>query len=137
MPNDDYYITPSGQRRLRRLPAGELDKRIRMVCIDWINGDLVVDGPLTVARIQAEVEARFDRQVSPNGVIETLKRWSRIGAAVIDEGPIAFVEFTEAAAVKGFRVLTEEYREYQKTLSGTTPPPPAEMDWTEAEVHAE
>ena len=73
----DYgeYVTDSGKTRLRRLPPGVLEKRIRDVCVAWLKGEIEVDGLFTVSKIKRATEAMYNRPVSDYGVDQALRRW--------------------------------------------------------------
>ena len=135
------YQTARGETRLKRLPPGVLDRRIRNVCVDWLSGNLEVEAPLTTTKIKHAVEAKYDRRVSDNGIDAALRRWGRIGAAELGEGPLSFISFTPAASSKGFAALNDEYKAFRNTPTiededvEYKPNDDNADDWTDAEAY--
>ena len=143
MSADPYgpYTTPAGKTRLRRLPPGELARRVRSVCRAWVLGEHPdVEAPLTVWKLTKLTEAAFDRPVSSAGVQRILLQMAEMGAVVLDEKPLAFVSFTPAVTDPGFVVLEARWRERKAQLRYLEANPqyePGDVDaeWTDAEVY--
>lgn len=127
------YKTSRGKTRLKRLPPGTLDRRIRNICVDWLGGALEEESPLTTTKIRHAVEAKYGRRVSDNGIDAALRRWGKIGAAELGEGPLSFISFTPAASSKGFALLAAEYKNFKE------PEPKYDAnegdDWTDAKAY--
>lgn len=99
-----------------KLSRGQLEAEVKAVCDRFVAGDIELpDGQLFSAhRIAAAIiDLRgpdSDRRSPSTGAIaDNLKRWSDIGFAVLNEKPLAFSGYTDAAHTEGLRALKEKH----------------------------
>lgn len=100
-------------------PRGAMEELMRQVCDQIVTGvNSLHDGEFwTVARIANFIhEAYPGSGVKPSvgAVAENLRRWQEIGFAVINEKPLAFLDFTEEGKSLGLTVLKERAAEKRR-----------------------
>jgi hypothetical protein len=98
-----------------RRDRGGLEQLVLEVCNRIKNGAIVSDAdkPWTPHRLAQEVLATFPgagANPSTGAISDTLKRWEACGFAVVNHGPLAFVEFTPEAETVGLQGLKDRAR---------------------------
>lgn len=100
-------------------PRGAMEELMREVCDQIALGvKTLPDGEFwTVARIANLIHAEFPGSgVKPSvgAVADNLRRWGDIGFAVINEKPLAFVDFTQEGRAHGLSALKARAAEERK-----------------------
>lgn len=100
-------------------PRGALEELMRELC-DGISRGIhqLPEGEMwTVARLATALHDTYPAsgvRPSVGAVADNLKRWHRIGFAIINERPLAFVDFTERARSVGLSALKAEAADAQR-----------------------
>lgn len=101
----------STQRRER----GALEADVKSITDDFVTGAFTTedDNPLTPHRIAKAIAERdgLDKPPSTGAVAAVLDRWDNYGFADIGEGPVRFVDYTEAGRTEGLTALKAKHRE--------------------------
>ncbi len=99
-----------------RRARGRLEELVREVCDDITAGGLTLPqgaAHWTPHRLATAVKDKFPAsgvEPSTGAISDTLKRWRNYGFAVVEDDPLAFVEYTEDGRTKGLSALKEEDR---------------------------
>lgn len=108
---DDDDDGGSTQRRER----GALEADVKSITDDFVTGAFKTedDNPLTPHRIAKAIAERdgLDKPPSTGAVAAVLDRWDNYGFADIGEGPVRFVDYTEAGRTEGLTALKAKHRE--------------------------
>lgn len=105
-------------------PRGAMEELMRQVCDQIVRGVHNVNpGDFwTVAKIANMIHQEFPGSgVKPSvgAVAENLKRWKEIGFAVVNDKPLAFVDFTDLGRSVGLEALKQKANEARKAERAT------------------
>lgn len=90
-----------------RRGRGGLEAEVKRTCDAFVNGTLTVpEGELlTPHRIAKNIKESGSEKASTGAVAAVLARWKEYGYAVLNEKPLAFTDYTDAARDEGLTAL--------------------------------
>ena len=96
----------SDEAKARR-GRGGLEAEVKRVCDSFVNGTLTVpeNELLTPHRIAKAIKEGGSEKASTGAVAAVLARWKEYGYAVLNEKPLAFTDYTDAARDEGLTAL--------------------------------
>lgn len=105
-------------------PRGAMEELMRQVCDQIVRGvhNINPGEHWTVAKIANMIHQEFPgsgAKPSVGAVAENLKRWKEIGFAIVNDKPLAFVEFTELGRSLGLEALKQKASENRKAERAT------------------
>lgn len=101
-----YRGTPTGKRQ-----RGQLEDEVLQVCTAFMRGDLEVE-TLTSKVIAVEIDSDSPPSVGAIGAV--FERWTQLGFANCEKGPVRFVSFTAVGLEKGLDRMKHEAKANRK-----------------------
>lgn len=96
-----------------RRGRGLLEVDVKSVTDAFVQGQVTLgEGDLlTPHRIGRQIKERdsLDKAPSTGAIVNVLKKWSDIGFAVVNDKPLAFTDYTDAARSQGLSALKEQH----------------------------
>lgn len=107
-----YTIRTFEQTKSGRAPRGQMEQWVKQACDAWVLDDVfALEGyPATVPYLARQITqvSGFDAQL---GAIDgVLRRWERMGFAVIGQSPMRFESYTERGIELGLDVVKHRYK---------------------------
>ena len=117
----EFDISPDAQRR----PKGLLDQLAQQACNGWLQlGEGRHIMPCSVKYISARCADlagdEIEDRPSEGALANVLKRWAAIGAAIIGEKPVQFIDWTEEGRTTPLHVLREKHKRNSKSAAAAT-----------------
>lgn len=99
-----------------RRGRGGLEADVREITNAFVQGEITLpDGALmTPHRISALIESRLGAKASTGATSNVLKRWYDIGFCAVNEKPLAFIDYTDAARLEGLTALKAKAKAARK-----------------------
>lgn len=101
-----------------RAPRTDLEPDVKKITDKFVNGKVKVEeGKFLTPHLVATLiqKARgADKPPSTGAVQSVFARWEKIGFAVVNPKPFAFLDYTDAGRSKGLAAMKQEYRDTVK-----------------------